>query len=91
MDTTSAMVFCNVLHQLLLHRVASHNTVAGVLFTTVFVIAIPLKQMMLQVNRSDGDTSGHNSCDGLRAKCITPKPILLASVVLHNTSLSFLY
>jgi len=56
---------CNVLHRPLHHWEASHNTVAGVLFTTAFVIAIPLKQLMLQENPSDGDNSGHNFCDGL--------------------------
>ena len=65
---------CNVLHRLLHYREATHNTVAGVLFTTVFVIAIPLKQMMLQVNRSDKDNGEQNPCDGRRNGSISPKP-----------------
>ena len=65
-----------MLHNTSLSLLGTHNTVAGVLFTTVFVIAIPLKQLMLQENRSDKDNGEHNSCDGRRAKSITPKPTI---------------
>jgi hypothetical protein len=68
-----------VSHNTSLSFLGTHNTVAGVLFTTVFVIAIPLKQMMLQVNRSDKDNGEQNLRDGRRRGSISPKQNLSAT------------
>jgi len=41
------------------------TTVAGVLFTVIFVTAVYLKHHLLQGNRNDKDSSEQNPCDGV--------------------------
>ena len=65
-ETKSVAETCAVRFRALPNRPSlwSHNTVAGVLFTVVFVIANALKQLMLQDKLSDKDNGEQQSCDG---------------------------